>query len=650
MPTGWWSLARVALAAVLCVLGPVNASGQSAAPADVPVSPSATEVPSPQNAIAAFNVARSWVLLGSTEGEAGIASDLEPELGVGGVSITLRYAGRVVGRGESFETSARAGLRHAVGDALKDAAERIPLARDEEMRLEQLRSVTLTLELAGPMTPIAPDALKDAAMALSPGIDGVAARLGDRLEAVFPEQMLMAGMDGHAALGSAAGAVTGAPHEGLRDPSRVRRDLGVTFLTFRTAHLTQPRAGDAPVFLYRGSRVPSERGLDVGALREMADGIATHLAGRVHEGAEPLGIKGTYLPVADRYESESAGAAEQGLAALALHTHANTPGIGAAARDRSRRAARRIVDDLAVVEPGEIAPEASLAGAAMASVSIRRITKDAERSGETAALLERCDARLDEWATGLMKGAGNADAARMGAEAGVAAWAIAERAATTGEGEDGAAVRRAANAVVREVFLRTPAAVLASQMPWLGWADGERPGESVPSAEALRQMRDMIWTHQLRAADAGSEGADLVGGIVFTSGGSPLPTWHSLRVLAFLSWMLGDDRLTDTTEAAPELSRVLAGLRFLRTLAADTATCHMYVAPERAMWGVRAAAWDQRMAPEASAMGLLTVCHALSSVSRIAERSTTGDGPKGAGESGADGAGQTGGKNGEKPG
>jgi hypothetical protein len=562
----------------------------------------------------AFNTAIGWVLSGSVDG--GATAGNRPDVRVGGVSVTLRYAGRVVGRGESFDSSVETGLRSAMADALRDATERIPLARDGEMRREQLRSVALTLELAGPMTPIAPDALRDAAIALSPGIDGVAARLGDRLDAVFPEQMLMAGMDGHAALGSAASAVTGAAHEGLRDPARVRRDLGVTFLTFRTTHLTQPRAGDAPVFLYRGSRVPVEGGLDVGALREMADGIAGHLAGRAHEGAERLGVKGTYLPVADRYESESAGAAEQALVALALHTHAQTPGVRVATRERSQRVARDIVEDLAVVEAGEVAPEASLAGAAMVSVAIRRVLDGESLIADVASLLERCDARLDEWSAGLAR---DGEAARMGAEAGAAAWALAERAARTGDAELG--VR--AEAAVRAVFLGTSGGVLAGQMPWLGWADAalSRARNDVPSAEALRLMRSVVWTHQLKAADVGSDGADLVGGIVFTSGGSPLPTWHSLRILAFLSWMMGDPRLTDTSEVAPELSRVLAGLGFLRALAADSATCHMYPAPERAMWGIRAAAWDQRMTPEASAMGLLTVCHALSSVSGIAGRS-----------------------------
>ena len=595
-------------------------------------------VPTPEEGVRAFNAAQAWMLAGSVPERASIEGG---PISVGGVSVTIRYAGRVVGRGMSFERACDLAIGEAMREALKDAEDRVPLAVDDEMRFEQLRSATLTLELAGPMTPIAPDALADIGLTLSPGIDGVSARLGQRTEAIFPEQMLLAGMDARVALGSLAGAISGSPADAMRDPARTRRDLGISFMSFRTVHLTQTRPGQPAVPLYRGSRVPTSGSLDFAELHRMSDGIAAHLASRAasrsRSDTRRLGTPGAYLPVSDRFETESAPAAEQALVALALWSHSQTPGTRVSAAALSRGAAASLVADLAVVEPDEMAPEISGAGAAMTSVAVRRIMGDGALPEDIAGMLSRCDRTLDEWAEAFLArsrttqaGQGEAD---IGGDAGLIAWALAERAVTL-EGPASEAERSRAVSVVREVFLASAGPRLVSQMPWLAWADATLTpqGEPIPSTDGLVQLRRTIWAHQLKAEDVGAEGADLVGGIVLSSGGAVLPTWQSLRVATLGAWMLGEPRLTPPTDVVPELSRVLAGMEFLRRLAADETTCHMYPSPHTAMWGVRVATWDQRMTPEASAMGLLSVSHLLKSVSRIAEHSSNATTPAEPGE------------------
>jgi hypothetical protein len=111
-----------------------------------------------------------------------------------------------------------------------------------------------------------------------------------------------------------------------------------------------------------------------------------------------------------------------------------------------------------------------------------------------------------------------------------------------------------------------------------------------------------------------------VAGIVFTASRNPLPTWHSARPIAFMATMLGDDRLTGGDEFARELNQLLGSLRFLRQLSAGEAEGHMYRSPRRAMWGVRASVWDQRMPPEATALTLLTVCETVRSLQAVRER------------------------------
>jgi hypothetical protein len=131
-------------------------------------------------------------------------------------------------------------------------------------------------------------------------------------------------------------------------------------------------------------------------------------------------------------------------------------------------------------------------------------------------------------------------------------------------------------------------------------------------------MRAELWKHQL---PTGSELAeDLSGGVLFTTGHQPIPTWQAARPLAFVATMLGDPATTQPEEVPAELVRLLKSLRFLRQLTAEAAEAHMYKDPPRAIGGVRASLFDQRMPPEATAMTLLAVCETIKSLQAIKQR------------------------------
>jgi hypothetical protein len=180
-----------------------------------------------------------------------------------------------------------------------------------------------------------------------------------------------------------------------------------------------------------------------------------------------------------------------------------------------------------------------------------------------------------------------------------------------------------AESAVRRVYRDTPEGELVSQMPWLGWAElrlaSLKGQDDVPAAVSLRQMRKLVWEHQIGPLDESATeqkggGLDLVGGIVFAAhapGAPARPTWQAARPLAFLATMLGEPRLTGPAERNLELARLLAGLRFVRQLEADDTTAWMYPNRSRSLGGVRAAPWDQRMPLDASAMSLLFVCETL---------------------------------------
>ncbi len=95
-----------------------------------------------------------------------------------------------------------------------------------------------------------------------------------------------------------------------------------------------------------------------------------------------------------------------------------------------------------------------------------------------------------------------------------------------------------------------------------------------------------------------------------------MPTWQSARPLAFVATMLGDPRLTDSGEVVKEQARLLPSLRFLKQLDADGAAGQMFLTPDRARGGIRAAVWDQRQPADATSLTLLTVCEALRALDR----------------------------------
>ena len=117
-------------------------------------------------------------------------------------------------------------------------------------------------------------------------------------------------------------------------------------------------------------------------------------------------------------------------------------------------------------------------------------------------------------------------------------------------------------------------------------------------------------------------------------GGSPLPSWHTARPLAFAGAALRDPRLTDAGERSREIVRIVGALRFLRQItpgarpqgapaevaaiqSAAPEAAALFFNPEQVRGGVRQSAWDFRQSPEATAMGLLAVCEVLESLREV---------------------------------
>lgn len=266
------------------------------------------------------------------------------------------------------------------------------------------------------------------------------------------------------------------------------------------------------------------------------------------------------------------------------------------------------------VRESEVATEQDGVAGALTWVVLERLGVAADESDELRPLFDVCEHMM-----GAHAGAERGEAKATVHEA-ILAWAMAERAGATGRG------RAEAERDLRALHRAAEPGALVGLMPWLGWAElALAPEGPVPAGPALRQIRDRVWEHQLSGEDAGAEEQDLVGGIVFTRGFVSLPTWSSSRPVAFCATMLGDPRLTTREELPGEVIRLLGAMRFLRQLSAGEVECRFYPDAALARGGVRAAPWDHRMPPEATAMAMLSVCEFLRSLAAAEEAKTTSE-------------------------
>ncbi len=588
-----------------------------------PARAAAPQAPAPADVISAYRTVEEWTRAAAAPEEAAF---IDPA-GSTGACVTLRLSGAVIGRATSMQENGD-NLWRAAGEAIAQAVARMPVENDA-LRNDSTRAlaqqIAIDLQIAGPLTPLPERAsLENTAADLSPGVDGVAARVGARLEAVLPGVMLSTNATPIQGLVIATSALE-LPNLAIGDPrvslDALRRERGLTLYQFPVVHLAQPTAGAPPVFLHRGGRVVPRSAVTMRGLRTFADGLAHHIESRMWPGDEPFGLLGTLRPwLGDFEEPLVADPRAQALAAVALLDYANA--LRAEPEDALRRAhhAVRILADLTDIAEGEIDHRADDVVIALRYIALAQWNElHPLLSGPIPAGID-----FDPVATRAMRigsdesqrfvnalRAENADRLSPPERAIVAyAWALW---ANPPENILQLIEPQEAAAAVRSLFREAPPGGLAALMPWLGWAElALIPTDApIPSEIGLRDFRTLVWRHQLNAADLSEQNRDFAGGVVFTTGSTPLPNWQVARPLAFLATMAADRRFTPDAEFARELSSLSGSFRFLMQLASGPEEAHMFQQPERALGGIRMAPWDQRQPLEASAMALLAASEAL---------------------------------------
>lgn len=608
-----------------------DAPGQPAAAAG-PLDPAP---PDPAASMALYRTVEAWVR------DWRVPMDPAGQRPLAAAAVTLRREGLVVGRGVSVSPDPAGGagvLMLATKAAMDEARAKLPVERGT-LEQEGLRafapSLTISVELAGQPVPIQPVEAQDLVAMVAPGLEGVAVRLGERMEAMFPERMLTAGMDASVAAGAAVSKASRDPLLSLEKPGDLRSKHGAVYYRFAVSHLAQTEAGGTPVFLHRGGRVVSMREMDAAGLRAWADQLAAHLIPAAppdqHFGPTP----GTLDPLTGERDPEAADMRAAALVGGALLRYSRSPAADPDEQRRALAAAEYVLTGLCEkYEDGseEVEPVAA---------ALTQWAMDLYRSDPAKSYPDSRLAHVEQFSLAALWGGyeeakagpdGKPATPRFiplqygedtwkGGSGGAIAAGMTASAAEIARPEAFPDAPKVAAGAVRKTFLATPAAQLVSQMPWLGWAELRlSPTGDVPAAAALREMRAMVWQNQLKREDLPAGSEDLAGGIMFTASKQPLPTWQSARPLAFVATMLGDPRLTSDAEVPGEVAKLLGSLRFLRQLTASEVEARMYVNPGTAVGGVRSSLFDQRMPPDATAMTLLTVCETLKSLDAIQAR------------------------------
>jgi hypothetical protein len=592
------------LALMTCLLAAATEPAKPAADA----APRASSVvldlapPDARLALEAFNdvqsLIRAWKPGDTSPVVAGSAFD-RASRACGAAQVTLRFGGRVVGRAWHVGGTPDA-LLAAARDAMH-AAERFLHESDVKESVFASR-LLIGLELAGALVPYAPASYDDADLEVPPGIDGVGARVNDTTRLMFPSSMLthnpVAGLPQSPgdALVAAAAAALDDPVAGLRadpnnHPAKLATDRAVQFYRFSVTHVSQ-QSPDAPAtFLYRHGRVVAEREVTLDAMKQWADGVADFLAARVViNAAQPpktddIAIESIFNPLGGT-ATRSADPAVMSLAALAL----------------AERKPEQAGTLLRAVAQGTVKIRLRPAAAGAYLIAIERLPAASPALAEgvgraLAQAVEACEQSLAQENLSL-------------AERSLALAGLARRARSD------AALRARLDGKLAALLSTTKVDQLASAMPWIVMAAGDLAPQSSPDAPLavaplLGEWRELAYKFVLTADDAGPDGEDLIGGMVFTKARVPLPSAQTVRVAAGLAAMLAEPRLTPAADRGKEIVRLVPVLRFTRQLMGDDIHATLFADPLRAKWGVRNALWDQRMNTDAAALALITLDEAI---------------------------------------
>ncbi len=576
------------------------------------------------------------------------------------VHIAIYQHGELLGDAVSWslgqEIESQAHLLAPAYQALARAMAQAQLAllpRPDALAAEQLRtlapSLTLSIELAGPMVPLSQAELENPDAALRPGIEGMAVRHGMTWQLLFPLQQAMLNTTPSIEYPAMAARLLDDTDAAIALlPDLAKRNL--TFYRFPTTHIVSPSSGVPFLRLTRLSQPVELRDISVASLVSMTQALIDHLASRRIEpfpmpaqaassdasddGAadEPSresvliapGLRGTLHPLAIRDQLLPALPTQQAIAALALLDAARVPQLDASSRSRARDLARTIMLDLQALDASETDPATDGVAMAIVWVVLMQLGVPDNPNDPLTPLWTQAESMMAKhMASDPITLTGSVSDALL-------IWAMANRVAWERTHVDRLSADQLSHdqsrteSDLRELYAVTKPGAHVGLMPWLGWAElalVRSATDPIPAERALSQIRLQVWDHQLSREQAAPDG-DFAGGIIFTQHFATLPSWNATRPLAFLATALADPRLTRASDQPAQTMHLLKGMRFLKQLQFGTAQSLFSPRAALAQGGIMAAPWDHTMPLEASSMTLLTLSEFLKSLANAKPQPT----------------------------
>ena len=569
-----------------------------------------------------------------------ITSDeaLGPE--VEGVSVILRFGGRILGVGDARDRGPDT-LRQATAAAVRDA---LDSKRVQDLPLDMIesigRSTTIELELQHPPVPLLGGTFEDITGIIRPGIDGLAVRRADAWSIAFPGRMQAFGL----AERPDRVLIRLLRELGLppKTPEELRRIDDVEFYRFEVTVLTQQTAEGMPFESVRGAAViaPSME-LETQA-SEIAKGAADNLVARLASDPlkevgeipggkrlDALGIFGDYDTMADAYDPLVAPPADQALVAWALGRYTNeVPGLSDEEQAEFRRIGRLIVNRLAVVDDVEDDPLSDDRCIALIVLADLALRNGQGAPPTNTPLVEKARNRLLEEVAGS-KDIPDGEQSQAGTLA-LTALAVCRLASVHPD----VVSTEEAHALL-EAAWRTPNVnTLVGALHFLILADRHLdPNPSASSQQdAAHHLIEASIANQIGHSDSLAAPippvTDLGGGFVLS--GSPRPTAgaSSLRLALALAAAARTDWFpaADRREAWEEALRL--ALRFARQLQFDENQLHRAPSPVRALGGIRKTPWSTKTRTSDTALALLLATEILGMESKQAAPEPAESGPR----------------------
>jgi hypothetical protein len=513
-------------------------------------------------------------------------------------------------------------LRRAVAQALGELlGEPVVQNMNDDMRAAIGPLLAIELEVAAGPTPIIARTFQQAGRQLDPGMHGIALRRHRTWELIFPAQFRATNTAAEAHHQFLALATNlGLPALQLDELAKQHR---VGAYLFNTITLVQSEPTSEPMVVVRGEPIVSIDDVTPANVRNWAEAVARHLSSSLVgvtlpvpdvlvdstgeapaiEAAQPVGVSGTYNPIADDYRPLFAPPDEQAIAALALSRASRSTAISAELREKCAGVADKVLADLTESTTIEKDPfaEAGTCAIILVTLADQDIVDDATALSLTTSSLERLQRAFLAERT--------FEESLAPHERAMIAWAVVR----LSNRDPLTYPPSVADKAIDDAWNSVEAPNRIALLPWIGWAESERasvPDANLGHGEALRELLEGVCASRMHEADRNNAG-DLTGGLALSSGSRHLVTAQSLRPFSWLAGAVRDARLVPDALRADRIDDLRIMLRFVRQLMAREETTFRYRNNVRSIGGIREATWDLRQPVPAQALGLITLLDAF---------------------------------------